>query len=119
MLPVATARRLLPYRYSRVGGKCTDWKAWHDHQPPGPARLHVTGKCVFPTTGYKVELKPCVPQGINPAIYILDKLVHKPSGPAGDVITTVEVRYEEQTDIHYTEVHILPDDIHVPVKEVQ
>jgi hypothetical protein len=103
----------------KTEGKCTDWKAWHDNQPPGPARLYVTGKCTFPTNGYKVELKPHVPQGINPAIYILDKVVNKPSGPAEDVITTVEVRYEEKTSKHYTEVNILPNDVHVDVKEVQ
>lgn len=103
----------------KAESKCTDWKAWHDNEPPGPVRLYVTGKCTFPTTGYKVELKPRVPQGINPTIYILDKAVHKPSGPAGDVVTTVEVRYEETTNKHYTEIHILPDDVHVKVKEVQ
>ena len=99
-------------------GKCSDWKAWHDSQPISPPKLFVTGKCTFPTSAYSVELKPHIPPGINPQIYILDKVVHEPSGPVNDVITTVEVRYEEQTKAHYTEVHILPDDVHVPVEEV-
>jgi hypothetical protein len=103
----------------KTQSKCTDWKAWHDNQPPGPAKLYVTGKCTFPTSGYRVELKPHLPQGINPAIYLLEKVVHQPSGPASDVITTVDVRYEEKTNKRYTEVYILPDDVHVEVKEVQ
>ncbi len=100
------------------GGKCFDWKALHDNQPPGPATLRVTGKCTFPTSGYSVELKPRTPQGINPEIYMMDKIVHKPTGPVSQVETTVAVRYSEKTNTHYREVHILPDDIHVPVEEV-
>jgi hypothetical protein len=99
-------------------GECSDWKAWHDSQPVSPPKLFVTGKCTFPTSGYSVELKPHIPPGINPQIYILDKVVRKPSGPVTDVITTVKVRYEEETKAHHTEVHILPDDVHVPVEEV-
>lgn len=99
-------------------GKCSDWAAWHDHMPPGPATLHVTGKCTFPTAGYSVELRPANPQGINPKIYILDRIVHKPTGPAAEVITEVPVRYAEQTDTEYDEVHIRPDDAHVKVEEV-
>jgi len=103
---------------SKTDGKCSDWKSWHDFQPPGPATLYVTGKCTFPTNGYSVELKPHLPPGINPEIYILDKIVHKPSGPANDVITAVEVRYTEKTNTHYREVHILPDNVHLKVEEV-
>jgi len=99
-------------------GKCSDWKAWHDNQPPRPPTLYVTGKGIFPTGGYSVELKPHAPQGINPEIYLMDKIVHRPTGPVPQVITVVNVRYREKTDTHYTEVHILPDDVHVPVEEV-
>jgi hypothetical protein len=38
-------------------GTCSDWSAWHDHQPPGPPVLYVRGECEFPTTGYSVELR--------------------------------------------------------------
>jgi hypothetical protein len=103
---------------AKTESKCSDWKAWHDNQPVAPPTLFVTGKCTFPTSGYSVELKPHIPPGFNPEIYILDKIVHKPSGPASDVITTVEVRYTEETRVHYTEVHILPDDAHVKVEKV-
>lgn len=98
------------------GSNCRDWYASHDHMPPGPKKLYVTGKCTFPTTGFSVELKPAVPQGINPSIYILNKIVHEPTGPTADVITTVDVRYEEQTDTEYQQVHIMPDDVLIEVK---
>ena len=99
--------------------KCSDWKAWHDRQPGHPATLHITGKCKFNTGGYKVTLQPAVPQGINPEIYILNKIVHAPSGPATQVVTDVPVHYTEKTDARYTEVDIHPDGAKVPVKEVQ
>ena len=97
-------------------GDCTDWYASHDHMPPGPKTLHVSGKCEFPTAGYSVELKPAEPQGINPKIYILDKIVHEPEKPGSDVITTVEVRYDEKTETEYDQVQIRPDGVTIEVE---
>jgi hypothetical protein len=102
----------------KATGKCGGWNAWHDRQPVGPETLYVVGKCTFPTTGYNVELRPAVPQGINAKIYILEKLVHPPAGPANDVITEVEARYSEKTNADYESVQIMPDNVTVPVKEV-
>jgi hypothetical protein len=99
-------------------GKCTDWKAWHDRKPGGPATLHVTGECEFPTGGYKVELRPMKPQGINPRILLLEKIVHPPTGVTNQMVTHVEVHYTEKTNVHYDHVSIVPDGITVPVKEV-
>ncbi len=90
-------------------GDCSGWYASHDHRPPGPKKLHVTGKCTFRTGGYSVELKPADPQGINPEIYILEKIVTKPTGGATTAITTVDVRYDEETDTEYKQVQIIPD----------
>jgi hypothetical protein len=56
--------------------------------------------------GYEVELRPSVPQGINPRDLLLDKIVTPPSGLAGDIVTDVEVRYEEVTDVKYETVTI-------------
>jgi hypothetical protein len=100
-------------------GKCGDWYAWHDHMPGSPKTLYVTGKCTFPTPGFTVELKPAVPQGINPKIYLLEKTVTPPSGPEPDVVTTIDVRYEEQTDTEYDQVTILPDGVTVDVVHTQ
>ena len=89
-------------------GACHDWTAIHDLMPGHPRTLTVTGTCTFPTAGYEVELRPAVPQGINPLDLLLGKIVTPPSGPAADVITDVEARYEEVTDVMYETVTIMP-----------
>jgi len=101
-----------------AAGKCGGWKAWHDHMPPGPATLYVTGKCVFPRHGYKVTLKEAVPQGINPAILLLDKIVKPPTIPGIQIPQTVEVRFSKRTNFKYTHVTILPDGVTVKVQQV-
>ena len=102
-----------------VAGKCSGWQAWHDRQPPNPPTLHVTGECTFSTTGYKVKLVPHAPQGINPGIYILDRVVQVPAGIVGQMVTTEKVEYNEKTNALYHEVQIEPDRVTIPVKEVQ
>jgi hypothetical protein len=106
-------------RKSSDASNCSNWYASHDHMPPGPKTLHVSGECEFPTPGYTVELNPAVPQGINPKIYILVKTVHKPKGPEPDVLTTVQVRYNEQTDTEYDQVQIEPDGVLIKVEHTQ
>jgi hypothetical protein len=101
-----------------AAGKCTGWKAWHDRMPPGPATLHVTGTCRFPTHGYKVTLKEAVPQGINPAILLLKKIVTPPSGPVIQIPQDVAVHFRKKTNAHYTHVTILPDGTTIKVKQV-
>lgn len=90
-------------------GKCYGWKAWLDTMPPGPWTLHVTGSCKFPTHGYKVTLKPSVPQGINPAILLLTKTVKAPTGPVIQIPEVVAVHFKMKTKTKYTAVTILPD----------
>jgi hypothetical protein len=99
-------------------GKCSGWAAVHDFMPPKPARLRVTGKCVFPKPGFRVTLKHHVPQGINPAILLLDRVVTLPVDPLPGGETAVSVFYEEQTSHHYKEVEIIPDNVTLKVEEV-
>lgn len=99
-------------------GKCSGWQAWQDFMPPGPATLHVTGKCRFPTHGYKVTLKEAVPQGINPSILLLRKIVTPPTGPVIQIPQDVPVNFRKRTNTHYTAVTILPDGTTVKVKPV-
>lgn len=101
-----------------VSGKCGGWKAWLDMMPPGPPTLHVTGKCVFPTHGYKVTLKRAVPQGINPRILLLRKVVTPPSGPVILIPQTVNVTFKMKTKTKYTHVTILPEVTTIKVKIV-
>ena len=101
-----------------VSGKCGGWKAWLDMMPPGPPTLHVVGKCVFPTHGYKVTLKKAVPQGINAAILLLQKVVKPPTGPVIQTPETVNVSFTLKTKTKYTHVTILPDGTTVKVQIV-
>jgi len=99
-------------------GKCYGWKAWLDIMPPGPWTLHVTGKCQFPTHGYKVSLKPTVPQGINPTILLLTKTVKPPTGPVITTPEVVDVNFKMKTKTKYKAVTILPDGVTVKVQIV-
>jgi hypothetical protein len=96
-----------------------DFVAFLDRQPPGPATLHVTGVCRFPTAGFTVELRRRVPQGFHPRDLLLDKIVTAPSAAAAEVITELEVRYSEETDAGFDTVSIQPDIGSIPVEEVQ
>jgi hypothetical protein len=99
-------------------GKCGGWRAWHDKMPPGPFTLHVQGRCTFPTTGYKVRLVKAVPQGINPAILLLRKIVTPPTGITLPVVQTIPVAFKLKTNANYTHVTILPDVVTVKVRVV-
>jgi hypothetical protein len=105
-------------RSAPVVGKCGRWKAWLDRMPPGTPTLHVTGKCVFPKHGYKVKLTRAVPQGINPAILLLRKVMTPPTGPVIQTPQTVDVSYTLKTKFLYTHVTILPEVTTVKVKIV-
>jgi hypothetical protein len=99
-------------------GVCRDWHAAHDHQPLGLAVLRVIGTCQFDTAGWSVELRRHEPQGIDPRDLLLDRVVHEPQGLVAEVITDIEVRYEEPTDFEYQTVTILPDGVSIPVEDV-
>jgi len=86
-----------------------EFKAWLDKMPGANNTLHVTGKVTVPTTGYHVSLVEAVPQGINPKILLLEVKKVKPSGPAGQMISHVPVRYDKPHSSDYTEVTILGD----------
>lgn len=108
-----------PAEEGRIG-TCRDWYASHDHMPPGPATLRVTGTCTFGTAGFEIKLCRHEPQGINPRDLLLDKIVIAPPDGSftAQVITDVEARYEEVTDLEYDSVTILPDGPSIPVQEV-
>jgi hypothetical protein len=99
-------------------GVCHDWTALHDHQPPGPPVLWVSGRCRFPTAGYSVELRPHEPQGISADDLLLDRIVHAPTGAAAQIVTETEVSYREETDFDYKTVTILPDGPSIKIEDV-
>ena len=95
-------------------GQCGDWAAWIDKMPGAAHRLHVSGSCVFPTSGYKVTLRRATPQGINQRILILDKDVTAATGVVLEVITTVPMKYEEPAPNDFDSVEIRPGPV-IPV----
>jgi hypothetical protein len=100
-------------------GKCGGWRAVQNNMPPGPSSLYVTGHCTFPTHGYKVTLKEAVPQGINPVILLLNKIVRPPTGPVIQTPETIEVRFDKKkAAIKYQQVTILPDGTNIKVQQV-
>src|SRR5438270_8314924 len=94
------------------------WIAIHDYMPPGSGLLTVRGACTFPTPGYKVVLKKAVPQGVNPAVLLLNKVVTPPTGNEPQVETTITAEYYEVTKEHYAQVEISPDGLKIEVEEV-
>src|SRR5687768_15024644 len=101
------------------GGKCGGWTATHDHTPPGPATLRVTGKCEFGSGGYRVELRPYLLPGSNPKEdLLLELIVEEPTGFVSLGFKTLSVSYEEKSGFEYKTVTILTDSVTVPVEEV-
>lgn len=101
----------------RSAGRCSGWQAVLDRRPPGPATLRVTGECVFPASGYKVELVRRIPQGFNPWILILDRKVQVPMRITDRVENTLKVRYEQKTNASYQTINIQPDRVNIAVKD--
>jgi hypothetical protein len=85
------------------------FKAWLDTQPPNQHTLHVTGSVTVPTTGWKVKLVEAHPQGIDPEILLLKVEETKPTGPAGDIVEHIDVRFEKKHSHAYKQVEIKGD----------
>jgi len=117
--PFPTLQALTAERSAIKPGQCGAWYAWIDKMPGSVHRLYVIGTCVFPTSGWKVRLERAVPQGTNPDILILRKVVTRPTGIVFPTITTVPVRYEELPPIEYKQVDIQPGGSVIPVHIVQ
>lgn len=96
---------------------CSNWEAWYDRMPGNEPTLHVVGTCTIPG-GYSVRLERAEPQGINPAILLLNLIVKEPTESAPPMSGKEEVRYSEETRASYEQVAILPDGPTIPVREV-
>lgn len=103
---------------SRGGVSDCEWSAVQDFMPPGAPTLRVRGLCTMPTPGYRLSLTRTVPQGINPAILLLDLRVEPPTGFVTQVLTPTPVEYEEEGEQRFTEVQIQPEGTRIPVKPV-
>lgn len=80
-------------------GACSGWKAWHDIQPPGPATLRVIGRTeTSQAAGHQPK--------------------HLPDGQGREGANAVKAHYRKKTNAKYSEIHILRDDVDIPVEEV-
>lgn len=88
--------------------------------PGSPPTLHIKGRIIFPAPDYSAVLVPRVPQGNNPAIYLFDLVITKPSDSNEDERGHFEeeVRYSEATSEPYTGVVNFPEEISAPVNPV-
>jgi hypothetical protein len=92
--------------------QCKDWQAWLDKMPPKPDELHVTGDVMVGNPGVQPTLAMRNPQGLNPAILILDLYLVQQPGMWPQVMTCASVRFDRvlppgATD--YTSVEIYSD----------
>lgn len=96
------------------------WAAWLDTMPGSPWTLHVKGVLQMPTPGYELKLCEHEPQGINPAILLLDLIVTPPDPDliVPQVITEEEARFKKDTETKYESVTILPDGPDIKVEIV-
>lgn len=99
----------------------SEWFAWVDRMPPGPASFHVTGTVTLPSPGFEARLEVASPQGINPADLILELRVTRRPGVWPQVVTNASVRYDLASHPGYQSVLVrLPDGeaIQIEVEEV-
>ena len=91
-------------------GKCRDWRALL-----GPGVVVVDVWATFPSGGWQMELRKAEDQGDDPEELVLERVVTFPEGYQPPVTRGIEVHWEEQSDVEYKRVRILPDDIMVEV----
>ena len=85
-----------------------DWKAIDNKRPPN-STLTVTGLVETPNASSLPVLKRAVPQGINPAILMLNLTIEAIGEPGAEVVDFRPAEYEEdsreknyeQVDIHW------------------
>lgn len=74
--------------------KTSNWNAWVDRMPPGPATFYLTGIVELPHGGFDVSLEPANPQGFNPAILMMTLTVTERPGMHTQAVEAKSVRYE-------------------------
>ena len=84
----------------------TELHAFHNFQPIAEPTLRVEGTITMPTPGFSLELQESSPQGINPAILLLDLVVSDPDGVVAQVVTPTPVLFTKETRETYTQVSI-------------
>ncbi len=84
----------------------SNWKAVENRQPPG-VRLKVTGTVTTTRSNQEPRLTKAVPQGINPAILLLDLSIETSADVGSDVMGKRDVEYNEEIQAgQYTSIDI-------------
>ena len=90
--------------HQSLPGKIKDWKALL-----GPGVIVVDCYAMFGTAGWDMELAKSDEQPDDPQELYLDRVLTVPEGYQPPVIRGMDVHWEEQTDVEYKKVTILPD----------
>ena len=91
-------------------GNCRDWRALL-----GPGVVVVDCWVTFPSAGWKMDLVKSEEQGDDPEELVLERHVTVPEGYQPPVIRGLEIHWEEQTDVEYKRVRIVPDELELEV----
>ncbi len=93
-------------------GKCRNWRALL-----GPGVVVVDVWVTFPTAGWNMELRKAEDQGDDPEALILERIVTYPNPEhyQPPVVRGMDVHWEEQSDVEYKTVRIVPDDLTLEV----
>jgi hypothetical protein len=75
--------------------KTKNWHGWIDKMPPPPDALHVRGEVEVSNPGVEVFLLKKQPQGINPAIILLDLFLFQRPGLWPALVVNKPAVYEE------------------------
>ena len=93
------------------GIETRDWYAWLNLMPPPPDDFHVIGEVYVPNPGVDPFLTPRNPQGINPAILLLDLFLIQRPGIWPQVFVWKQARYDKTArSIRYTQVQVFCGD---------
>jgi hypothetical protein len=82
-------------------------------------RLNVHAQFTFPAQGYKVNLRKKEPQGLNPAILLLEKTVIAPRTVQPSSSVAMLLSFEQHVTPECREVEILPDRIRIKVNQAR
>jgi hypothetical protein len=99
-----------------------NWYAWLNKMPPGPNSLHVVGEVFVGNPGMQAELTIKEPQGINPAILLLDLHVTQRPGMWPQVMTWVQARFDKVIvpgSPNYTDVEVFAIGQSAPIAKLK
>lgn len=83
-----------PAGFAGFAKESLGWHAWLDTMPPAPEHLHVVGEVIVSNPGVRALLTMRYPQGINPAILILDLFLIQEPGIWSTVMCDAQPRFD-------------------------